>query len=305
MVEPVPADVPADRHRVEIQRRRWLLAPIHRGECPVGERDRAEARWCRQALLGARVADVDAPPVRVHLDPPEGCHGVDQEQRAVLRAQPAQLLKGLPQSGRGLNVHGAHSLGFRELFQGGGDLVGLHRHAPLPSQDDDPRTTPGGDLAHPFSEEAAHQHDGHVVRLEDVGQGGLHGGRARARDRIGQVVGRLEDLAKHGLELVHHLEGGRIQMPDHRFCHRLEHPVADRARPRAHEEPPGWMEGLGDRPHVSSPRSGSRGAGATAERSIAGTPARPARAMVSARSSRRISRTRRTPSGPPAARPHR
>src|SRR2546425_4695046 len=213
--------------------------------------------------------------------------------------QRSDLLERLADPGGGLRVHGAHRLGRGMPLQGLLDRRRLDGLAPSLPDADDLCPAPASDLGHPFGERPTHHHHGHVPRFEDIGQGRLHRGRSGSGDRVGQLVRGLEHLAQHGLDLVQHLEAGRVEVADHRMGHGLEHTRVDVAGSGPHEDPRRRLEWSGDLGHRPPPADA--GAGATSEGPISRMDPTPERAMASFSSSRMDSSIRRTPFSPPTA----
>ncbi len=67
-------------------------------------------------------------------------------------------------------------------------------------------------LAHPDAEDPVDQDEHRVARLDEVDEAGLHARRARAGDRDGQVVPRVQERPQVLLEPVHDLQEIGVEM---------------------------------------------------------------------------------------------
>ena len=105
----------------------------------------------------------------------------------------------------------------------------LHRHHA--------RAVAASDLGDPAAEEPALGDDHRVARLHEVRDAGLHAGRAGAVERQHQAVGH----PVHAPQQVHDVEEDlvhlRVEVAEHRPCHRVEHRGVYVRRAGAAEQP--------------------------------------------------------------------
>jgi len=217
------------------------LHTLHHG---LGERHRREARRAGKALLARRIDRVDFPLVDLDGRSAERGDGVDDHQRAVLvRNLGKQLGVGL-RAGGGLRVHEADDLGVLVLLQRVFELLRVDRVAPLVLDQDRRAAAAHRVFQHAAAEHAVLAHDHLVARGDHVHEAEFHPDRARARQREGERVLRLIDIAQQGLELLHHLDEHRIEIADRRLAHGGQHARVDLGRAGAHQRALRRMEGM-------------------------------------------------------------
>ncbi|MFN8203804.1 MAG: hypothetical protein U0S48_14650 [Solirubrobacteraceae bacterium] len=87
------------------------------------------------------------------------------------------------------------------------------------------------------AEEAGVPDDHRVAGRDQVGDAGLHPGHARGLQRDADVLARdAVDGAQHRNDFVHPVMEGRVEVPEHRLAHDVEHGRLHVGRSRAREQ---------------------------------------------------------------------
>ena len=166
-----------------------------------------------EALLGAGVADVDAPVVGAQLDAGDGGDGVGQQQGVALAG--TQRGDVGADAGRGLGVDGGDD---RRRRVGGEHAVDVDRLPPLVLDRDDLGAAPCRDVGHPLAEEAVDRDHDDVAGVDGVDERRLHAGRPGRAERQRAGVGGAPDRAEHVARLVHDPEELRVEVAEQRVC---------------------------------------------------------------------------------------
>jgi hypothetical protein len=134
-------------------------------------------------------------------------------------------------------VHERKHARLRVLLQRPRHLVGIDRPAPFVL--DENRYTPAAldVLLHAAAEHAVDADHDRVAGLDEIHERGLHAGRAGPGDRDRQRVLGAERVLQQALQIVHHRDELRIEMPDRRPAHGGEHARVDIRGTRAHQGP--------------------------------------------------------------------
>ena len=120
-----------------------------------------------------------------------------------------------------------------------GDPVAIDGRATgrLHPHDLDPEALGGvGDSPAEYAADPDHEP---IPGLEEVDEHRLHPRAAGARDGKRRGILGLKDAAQQVVGLVGERQERRVEVPDRRPAHRLEHPPRDGAGPRAHQLPLG------------------------------------------------------------------
>ena len=165
-----------------------------------------------QALLRRAVGEVDVNVVEVHAGAAEGGHCVDEEKGVVVVGQLAEVAQRLEHPGRGLGVDSGQQLHLRLLLEDCLDCVGVGGLAPLHRYGDDLCPLARSDLRKAQPKKAILDDDGHVARLQEVGERRLHARGACAGDGEGEGVLRAVDLTQHLRDAVHDLDELGVQV---------------------------------------------------------------------------------------------
>eukprot|EP00128_Syssomonas_multiformis_P000669 Colp12_sorted_trinity150504_noHs@2281 len=170
-------DTPVSAHKVKIEVVRLdlglaVLKLLHRSG---RHSERRGARWAAEALLAARVADVNTPFIDEERYATQSAHGINKQKAASLLAGLANALKRLESTSRALTVHKEEYLGLvlgkrsLDLFKGesltrlGTDFLG-----------DTVEAT--NKIRHSLTPNAVDAHYNNVVRFHKVRNCTLHGG---------------------------------------------------------------------------------------------------------------------------------
>jgi len=159
-------------------------------------------------------------------------HRIDDQIAITLVGDLTQRREILQHTGRGLGLDGEENPRLR-VAPDGPRLLDIDRPAPFALDPDRLGSHPESHLVHALAKIAIDADNDLLVRLEEVGHGGLHPGAAGAGDGNGQPVVGLEDVAQQNLDLIHGLDKERIEMADERRGHRTEDSIIDRTRTRA------------------------------------------------------------------------
>ena len=165
-----------------------------------------------QALLRRAVGEVDVNVVEVHAGAAERGHCVDEEKGVVVVGQLAEVAQWLEHAGRGLGVDSGQQLHLRLLLEDGLDCVGVGGLAPLHRYGDDLGPLARSDLREAHPKKAILDNDGHVTRLQEVGERRLHARGARTGDGQREGVLRAKDLTQHLRDAVHDLDELGVQV---------------------------------------------------------------------------------------------
>ena len=170
--------------------------------------------------------------------PPKRGHGVHHHQRVVRARSRGDLLHGVLHAGRRLRVHDRHDDRRRPASSARPTASGVDRAPPLPFHAPHVAAVARGHLREAVAEVAVDHRQHAGPRRHEVGDGGLHAGRAGARHRQGE---RPLRRAKHPRErrahVVHQVEQRGIEVAEHGRGHRAHHARGHRARPRAEQQP--------------------------------------------------------------------
>ena len=108
---------------------------------------------------------------------------------------------------------------------------------PVGAHGDDACPMPPCDFSDPSAEEAALGDDHRVAGLDEVHDAGLHAGRARAVEREHQDVRHPVHAQQQADDVEEDLVHLRVEMAEHRPCHRLEYGGIHVRRPGPAEQP--------------------------------------------------------------------
>jgi hypothetical protein len=137
----------------------------------------------------------------------------------------------------GLGVHECGHARVAVLFERVLKLVGVNRLTPFVLDHDRRGAATLDVFDHASTEDPVSAHDHLVARRDHVDEAVLHADRAGARDREGERVLRLVNVAQQRLQLLHHLDEHRIEVADRGLAHRGEDARMDLGRAGAHERP--------------------------------------------------------------------
>src|SRR5262245_13305049 len=131
-------------------------------------------------------------------------------------------------------MHNRHNFG-ADFLERIGDLLRLDNVAPrnLHFRDFGPATF--RHIHHAPAEDAVHSDQNLITRLDQIDETKLHSRAPRSAHREGHFVFRHEDLAKHHLDLLHHLHEYWVQMPEQRHGHGPQYRRGNVAWSRPHQ----------------------------------------------------------------------
>ncbi len=130
-------------------------------------------------------------------------------------------------------------------LEGVAHLLRIDRRAPGVVDDDRHAAGALDVFQHAPAEHAVPADDHLVARLHQVDEAHFHPRRPRGRDRKGQRVVGLERHPQHGLDLLHQVDEGRIEVADGRTRHGVEDALRHVGGAGAHEDALGGDEGSG------------------------------------------------------------
>ena len=227
--------------------------PFHRA---VGDRDRRHAGRRADALLRARVGEVDSPGVEVEPDAAERGDAVGHQQHVATAQLLAELGERVLDAGRCLGVDDDEQarIGVRveRLEQAViGDVL-----APVGIDLDDVGALTLGDLDDPPAEEAVDGDDRRVARLEQMVEPALHSRGAGRLQRQHQAAARAVGGAQQRDQLGLDLEQIGIHVAEQRSLHRGQRGGGGIARSGAAEQALGRVKrGRGGHRRLSCARS--------------------------------------------------
>jgi hypothetical protein len=232
---------------------RGALAPLHRLPRARADRDHRHAQRRRQALLGARHVEVDAPLVGADVDAGDGRHGVEQEEGAGRAGDRADLGRGIRGARRRLVVHERDGLGPQALGLAG-QAVEVEARAPLGRELDQVGAHAAHDLSHEHAEHPGPDDQHAVPRLDHRQRTRFQRGAARAR-HDDHLARRLEHLAQSQCRrLQHGLVEGAVVLDGRRLVQRLDHRPRQLGGTGDHEDGAGvYLGPVQRRGHVVSP----------------------------------------------------
>jgi hypothetical protein len=146
-------------------------------------------------------------------------------------------------AGGGLGMDEGQDFG-RTLGEDGLHLGRIDRHAPGVLDDDHLGPGAAGHVGEAAAEGAVRRDDRAVAGLEQVHHRRLHARRARRGQRDAGVARRVHQPGEAGLDLLHQVLEGRIEVADGRSRKRGEHARADVGGAGAQENPPGRLEAV-------------------------------------------------------------
>lgn len=217
-----PLDPVAGKEREVEGEGEWRAAGANALERALGEPNRRHPRRGAEALLGARVAVVDPPALRLELDPAQRGDAVGDEQRLARAQAGAEVLERLAHAGRGLSLDDRDGT---RLGMSTDDLEQALLGDVIPRGDydlDHARAVAGCDLGDPPAEVAGDTDDDRLARLDQPALAAVDG-------------------LEHADDLVENPDEVRIEVTEQRLAHRREHPLGRRwsARARRAGEPAG------------------------------------------------------------------
>ena len=207
--------------------------PHHRLH-PVVEGHRRDARRAGQALLQPGGHRVELPGVGLQRHAGDRRGGVDMHQRAVVAADAADRVQRLGHGGRRVSLHEGDELRAVSLHCVL-DLLRVEHRAPLGLDGDDLGPAAVRDLAQQVPEPPEDRHQHPVARLQHGDQNRLDAGAGGAIDQQRPAVGGAEHLPVERHHLVHVLGETRIELPEQRQRHCLQHARVDIHRAGTHQ----------------------------------------------------------------------
>ena len=237
MVQPVRPPVLFDQRNVEVPRAALRFALANRLHRALAERHRRQPGRRADSLLRAAVTRVDSPLVNLDRHARERRHRVDRDHRAVPMRQLGDFLDRLMYPRRRLGMNDRDQLRIFRRLQRRRDLRRLDDRSPFRLDLVNLRAEPRRNFRHPRAERAVDADHDLVAVFDQIRHHGFHPRRTGAGDGKRDLVAGAEHDAQQPLDIFHHLQEIRIEMPDDRRRHRFHHARIDVGRPRTEQNP--------------------------------------------------------------------